>query len=268
MDTKIYLILAIIIIASGCSEEQKSDYNAGVSIKNPDIADSTLRPNQKSVLNMKIINRNKGDTEINQENVSLYNSGAIEVIDGSKDCTPSTIGSVTKDLVPKMSCEWKLKAPEKDYVKGFESKESSIQIGVEYESSLGNSKAIKMDFQKVEDIQESSGKTREISNEDIKTKISYDNPMTLNSGSIEIESQNIGSGEVLGSGNGLSGGTLGYKFSPEIIECSKNTQRLIEGRTSFFCDVDVETRGSRNLFFSTSYKYRKTKTIGIEVVNN
>jgi hypothetical protein len=255
---KILILLLVAMTASGCIHETKTSSGNGVKVEAFSATDKTLTPNQQTTVEMEVTNYNDAPTELRAEDIELFNTGQLEVIE--KRCTPTSIDSSQDGFSPTMRCVWTVQAPGEDFVQGFESKPLSFEASIGYASTLENSEAVKVEFQPLQEIQQSGEYSRTVGNGDIRMSLSGGTPVAVESTStMTVNVRNIGPGDIQGD--------YSFEYTPgEIFSCP-GSEEPIEGEVRFSCELSAGSTGTRNLFVSTSYKYEKTPGTKIEVVN-
>lgn len=257
MDSKIVLLTVIVIAASGCADQQQD--GTGLVVEDFSVVDNTLNPDQETRIETTIVNYNEAPTTLKSENVEIYNTGQLTVED--KICNPSEIGESRRNLNPTMACSWTLEAPGDEFVRGFESKPASFNLGLSYDSTLENTESVRIMFQDMEEIEESSEITRTFSNGDLTAEISAQSPVAVeNPQSLNLEVSNSGQGSVDGS--------YSFDFDPNILTSCPPELEPIQGDAQINCVLNADSTGARNLFASISYKYERSYSKTIEVVNN
>lgn len=258
MNRKVVALLLACIAASGCVSE--SSQGTGVKVEKLSALDDTLNPNQQTQVKAEIVNYNKAPTTIESEDISLFNTGQIEVL--GKTCNPDSISAAREDFNPTIACSWTIEAPDESFVEGFSSKPVSIKMNLAYSSTLENEKPLKIDFQEMQNIDSSNDIKRSISNGDITAIVTSQSPVALeNPQNVNIEVENTGPGKINGS--------YKFTFTPKVVEesCDGTEKKPIQGGARLNCVLEASSTGVRNLFVSTSYKYEKSPNLNIEVVN-
>lgn len=279
MDRRILGLLILAIVASGCALPSSSTNDPGNGDSGPDLAedrglqieafrttDETLRPSQPAVVNLRLKNYHTAD--INITDISIYNEGLLEV--SNKRCTPSPedLRPASGGNYPEMECQWDLEAPEEDAYGSFESKPASMNLHLEYESALTNQKPFKVEFKPLDEINTSSDLGKTFSNSEVSMTVSTENPVPLESGrTIEVSAHEIGQGRI------ASGSNYSFKFTPDDIfgeDCNRDDSPIVGKEVTFSCHIGGEDvqQGTRNLIFSTYYKYVKEPVLNIKLVNN
>lgn len=280
MDRKLVGLLLTVIVASGCALPQQQSNGDNQGNQGPDLAedrglkieafrttDETLRPSQPAVINLRLKNYHTAD--INITDIRIYNEGLLNV--SNKRCNPSpeNLDSASGGNYPEMKCQWDLEAPEEDAYGSFKSKPASMNLHLEYESSLTNQKPFKVEFKPLDEINTSSDLGKTFSNSEVSMSVSTENPVPMDSGrNIHISAHELGKGRL------ASGTNYTFRFTPDTIfgsDCQREDAPIVGKEVEFSChiggeDKDVQ-RGTRNLIFSTYYKYVKEPVLNIKLVN-
>lgn len=258
------LAVALVVMASGCAHTTgtggldtgtSSGSGNGLEIKSFGITDQTLNPGQSAIVRARLKNHHTGPVEI--EDISLYNTGFLEA--SKKGCSPSSIQPARKDFAPEMECSWNVEAPED--LKGFESKSITIQMNLRYQSSLTNEQEpMKVLFRPLEDIKQRNPVEKSYSNGEVSARISYEEPVPQQGGMMSFSFKPAGNGRV------DSDYTVSYRPSELFSDCPTEVETIEAEKASFSCDITADSAATRNLVFSTSYKYVKSPSLDIEVV--
>jgi hypothetical protein len=261
MDRRVILLFAVVVIASGCADSSEGS-GTGVVVEDFSIADTSLSPNQETSIETTIANYNTGETTVSSEDVMLFNTGQLQVLDGSKQCNPDEINAASEGITPTMRCMWNVKAPGESFVEGFQSKPLSIKMQLSYSSSVDNRDPLKMNFKQLSNIEESSEISRSTNNGDVKLSISSESPTATGTPQkVDIKAVNIGPGDIVGE--------YSFDYAPSgIFEDCPESESPIQGEVEFSCSVSSDSTGVRNVFVSTSYKYKKSPNLDIRIVNN
>jgi len=253
------LIVALAVAVSGCADPPGSGNTDGESLKivEFDVSDSQMAPGQQARVTLELRNYNEGEIELND--VSLYNTAFLEV--SGKTCSPETIRSAEEDFAPGMECSWTVTAPED--LSGFDSRSVSIQLNLDYSSELSNrEQPIKVEFKDLEDIDSREEHSHSFSNGEVQVDVSYQNPVPNQGDIINFEVDSMGLGNV------QSGYEMSYQPEKIFQECDNDIEPVVGDEASFSCEIPFGSASSatRNLVFSTSYKYVKSPSLDIEVV--
>ena len=264
METRLValIILGLAVIVSGCADNQNnSDTTVGASsekgleIQSLGVADSSLTPGQQTRIYLTLKNYHTEPIDITE--MSIFNEGSLEVSD--KVCNPSEIGAAKQGIAPEMECSWNLKAPPKEDLGAFESKPMPVNLRLAYESNIVNSEPLTVQFKPVSDIERAREVSKTYSNGEVEASMALESPASFQGRNIDIAVRNAGPGEVEG----------GYEFiyTPDVFDCPSEREPVVGDSVEFSCRVEDDKEAIRNLFTSISYKYVKTPTLDIEVVN-
>lgn len=265
METKLLIIMAGIIVASGCAHEEVdsptppggSESSKGLVVSEFRVADQQMTPGQESVIRLRLKNYHTQSIEI--QDISLYNTGFLEV--ENNGCSPESIQPSRKNFAPEMECSWTVKAPEE--LDGFESKSVTLQLNLAYSSNLDNKQSpMKVQFKPLQQIEKRDQITHSFTNKEVKTTVSYEDPVPMEGGMIEFEFESAGVGRI------TSDYSISYQPSQVLDDCQNQVESIVGQRAGFTCKImpDADSASQRNLVFSTSYKYVKSPSLDIEVV--
>lgn len=255
------MLVALAVFASGCAHtgagpgDTSIDRSKGLEVTEFKIADKTLAPGQQSVITLTLTNHHTDDISI--EDISLYNTGFLEV--GERSCSPQEIQPAREDYAPQMECSWTVKAPED--IQGFESKALTMQLNLAYQSSLTNKQdPMQALFKPVTEIEERNEIERSFSNGEARAVVSYENPIAMEGGLVSFDIQATGPGRV------DSDYTVSYRPESVFSDCPNELEPVQGDQAKFTCEITSDSRSTRNLVFSTYYKYVKAPSLDIEVV--
>jgi hypothetical protein len=276
VDKKILGFLLVVIVASGCTDPNSNGDTGG---DGPELAsdrglqieafrstDETLRPSQPAVVNLRLKNYHTEDFEIDE--ISIYNEGDLTVED--KTCTPEIgdLGLASENNYPEMECQWDLEAPPESYYGNFDSKPASMNLHLEYSSSLTNEDPFKVRFKPLDEINTSSSISKTFRNSEVSMSVESENPVPIESGrTIEVSASEIGQGRL------VADSSYEFDFRPSSIfgdDCYREESAVVGNEVEFSCSIgqDGEVQeGTRNLVFSTSYKYVKEPVLNVKLVN-
>ncbi len=277
METKIAAILIALILASGCAMPQNGQNGEnnddggetelaserGLRIEMFRTTDETLRPEQPALVKVRLKNYHKKDINITE--LSIYNEGLLSV--SNKRCTPSigNLGPASGNTAPEMICKWDLEAPPEDAYSDFSSKPASLNLHLEYESALRNHDPFKIEYKSLSDINNSRTVSETFSNSEASMTIRTEEPVPADSGrNLQVSAKEVGKGR-LAANTGYD-----FSFSPSNLfkDCDKTKKPVVDKKVEFSCRLDGGMQGTRNLVFSTSYKYVKEPVLNIKLVNN
>ncbi|MFB6190471.1 MAG: hypothetical protein ABEJ91_02770 [Candidatus Nanohaloarchaea archaeon] len=255
------LLVALVVFASGCAHtgtnpgDTSIDKSKGLEVTEFKIADKTLKPGQQSVITLTLTNHHTGKISI--EDISLYNTGFLKV--GERSCSPQEIKPARKGYAPQMECSWTVKAPEG--IQGFKSKPLTMQLNLAYRSSLTNKKEpMQVLFKPVTGIEERSKVKHSFSNGEVRAVVSYENPVAMEGGLVSFDIKDAGPGRVDSSYR------INYRPEQVFSDCPDKLEPVHGDQAIFTCEVVSDSRSTRNLVFSTYYKYVKAPSLDVEVV--
>lgn len=262
METRTLILMAAAVIASGCAHPASPgtgspETGKGLVVSEFRISDQQMTPGQSAIIRLRLKNYHTG--EISIEDVSLYNTGFLEV--NKNSCSPGEIQPARKGFAPEMECTWIVNAPED--LEGFESKAVTLQLNLNYSSQLDNRQSpMKVQFEPLENIERREEKVRSFSNGEVKATVSYENPVPMEGGLIEFGFQSIGPGRV------TTDYQLEYQPPGVFGDCAGTAEAIVGQEARLSCDIvpATDAASQRNLVFSTSYKYVKSPSLDIEVV--
>ena len=263
MDAKFLTILAVIIVASGCAQNDNTSTPTpentasgnGLEINEFRVADKTLTPGQETNVLLELQNYHTQD--INITDISLYNLGLLDA--ESRGCSPEEINSATSDIKPRMECNWRLEAPEGEEFGGFEQRPLSFNLHLEYDSVLTNTEPVRLQFKPLEDVNSTEDISTTFSNGEVEAEMSLESPATFEGRDVRFEVSEVGPGRT------DSNYTLNYE--PDIFSgCPEEERAVIDESFEFTCQVQDSSEVVRNLFFSTRYKYVKEPTVDVTLV--
>lgn len=255
----ILVALAMIVFVSGCADNSQTveaDPSKGLEIVDLKATDDTLTPGQQARIVLRL--RNHHIEPIQITDLSIINQGQLQV--EKQGCNPDKMEAARKGLAPEMVCDWKITAPSEEELGAFESKPMPVNLRLEYESSLVNKEPLKLQFKPLSDIDSSSSVTKTYSNGEVRATMEVENPAPFEGRNIYFSVKGLKPGSV----------TEGYEFSyqPDVFSgCPQKEDPVVDSKVEFSCRVEHDTEAVRNLFTSISYKYVKTPTLDIEVVN-
>lgn len=265
VETKILILLSLVIITSGCMEHLNDNGdqelpNRGLVIDEFSVTDNQLRPEQQAVVRADFTNYHE---EINVQSVTLEPGTRLSLNRQGCSPEPGELEGARNGITPTMTCTWTVEAPE-----GAEAYEGgvteSLQLRAEYEASMENQESLRLDFRPAADIESTSIVSQSSSNGEVSLSLTADNPVAMNAGTgLEIVADNNGPGRLV---DGFS-----FDFEPESLfddcESSRTEVGLQDDRVNFVCTLSSANKGVRNVFVSTDYKYVKSPVLDITIVN-
>lgn len=286
MDEKI-LAVALIILASGCvlpeDEEEFSSTPAqgkGLEITRFAATDNHLTPGQQAVVTLTLKNYHVEQIELNQ--VDIYNTGELEVLEDSTGCTQSIIRASSEGVNPEVKCTWTIEAPPSTELGDFETITYSPRLRLRYDSQMTNSKdPLQFSFKPGVEINSTQTVSKSYSNGEVQMTVEAESPVPIEgNGNIEIS---LSPTDV---DNLISDPSQGYQIRirpREIIEQCNGEQVIRSGNIVLFnmpyevdksatasCQISSpsDTQTQRNVIISTSYKYQRSPNLDIEVRSN
>lgn len=276
METRTILILALVIVVSGCADNSTqnntdvgSSTGKGLEIVSLGVADDTLSPGQKTRMSLTL--KNYHTQEITIEEVSVFNDGQLifgeDATSGDEnknaDCSPEEIQKAEQGIAPEMICTWTITAPSEEDLGAFDSKPMPVNVKIAYDSSIINSEPMKVQFRDVSQIENVEPITKEFSNGEVEVSMEVENPVSFAGRTMYFTVRNTGPGDVEGG--------YSFDYSPVSVfdSCNENHKKenpVVGSTAEFSCPIQHGTESVRNLFTSVSYKYVKTPTVDIEVV--
>lgn len=284
MEAKV-LLLAAIILASGCTIPGNSNGNNanidGSSSGKLEIvefkpADSTLYPDQGSTIILKLRNNHISEN-VEIDNMELYNIAPLQVEESS--CTPEELQPAAHGISPTMECQWRIRAPSSGEIGDFESKLVQPRLQLRYESAMSNKRnPLEVQFKPYENIRSPEEVTQTYSNGEIEMGVSVESPAQLEGTKVGLHFQNVGEGKVVPERGEDTDAYYDVEFLPDPVfvggeTCSGDPVSVTSPVGS---DIDIscelnpgsDTAVARHLVFSTSYKYQRSPSLHIEVVND
>ncbi|WP_414836680.1 hypothetical protein [Candidatus Nanohalococcus occultus] len=277
MDKKI-IFMAFVITASGCTDvlpgstSPTSSSGSAVQIADFSINDQSLYADQQAVITLVVENYN-AQAEITD--LKLVNTGALKIQDGSwsQRCSTAELPEPVNGNPGVMECSWEVRAPPESELGNFNSKSYSPGLMLRYRSELSNSdRPVKIHTKEAREIESTSQVSRSFSNGEVSTSIKAESPVAVGIDSPITVSIAANSQHVVSE-------NYGFEISPTSMIASCDGREPQNGGLSF--DVAVEPSGSaqfncvlnpqtsttRNLIFSTSYKYQKAPSLNVEVLS-
>ncbi|MFB6175483.1 MAG: hypothetical protein ABEJ87_05965 [Candidatus Nanohalobium sp.] len=270
-------ILVTLLIASGCSMPNQGNNNSSGGNKGPQLTqnrglrvinfrstDETLRPSQPAIINLRLKNYHEAD--INITDLYLYNEGLLTVENRSCNPSPEDLKPASGNNYPEMHCQWDLKAPSKDKYGFPSSKPTSVNLHLEYESALTNQKPFKVQYKHLDEINSTSNIGKTFKNSEVRMAVSTENPVPLESRRVlHVRTHEVGKGRI------ASDTDYKFRFSPKTLfdGCARSDAPTVNKELKFKCKLTPPSHsGTRNLLFSTHYKYVKEPVLRMKLVNN
>lgn len=275
MNRKIILSIVLVVAVSGCVDSTNTNQNGdneevdpvelqkGLEIKEFRAVDPELRPGQQTNVVLKLENYHV--KPINIENMELYNLGFLEKV-SEAECTPTETEPAKKGYIPTMECSWRIEAPPRDEMDGFNSKSVPVKLDLTYSSQMTNAKQpLQLHFRSLDDIDDTSTVSKTYSNNEVSLTVETEDPVPFEQGRLaDITVQNAGMGKVKDN-------AYEFNYTPsEVFNNCNPPDQPFRDKVEFSCMIEPQNSQSvtRNLFFSVSYKYVKSPTLDIGVVDS
>lgn len=264
METRLAatLFLGLVVVVSGCADNNGtpgtdvgSSSGKGLEIVSLEAVDDQITPGQSTRISLRLKNYHTEDIEITD--LWIFNEGELEV--EKQGCSPSEIGTARQGIAPEMSCNWRVTAPSEEELGAFDSKPMPVNLRIAYESSLVNSEPLEVEFKPLSEIETADTRTKTYSNGEVEATMELETPASLEGRNIYFTVRNAGPGSVE---EGYS-----FSYSPAVFNCPSRKEPVIGDEVEFSCTVQDSQETIRYLSTSISYKYVKTPTLDIEVVN-
>jgi len=277
VNNKILVLVVTAILASGCTLPENSSNNNSNGDNGPDLAedrglqiesfrtsDETLRPSQPAKVNLRLKNYHTRDIDI--EEISIYNEGLLTVENRECNPDPDSLGQASEGNYPEMECQWDIEAPPEEEYGSFDSKPASMNLRLRYDSSLTNEDPFKLEFKELDEINNTEDISKTFSNSEVSMNIETEEPVPLDSGrTLIVKTEEIGQGRIVADTN------YDFEFTPSNLfeDCDREDAPVVGKELEFSCEVTGSNQeGTRNLIFSTDYKYVKEPVLNIKLVNN
>lgn len=270
METKLSILLVVVLalFASGCtlpetgnsgdSGDNDGDTTSlpedrGLRIENFRMTDETLRPSQPAQLNLRLKNYHVKPVDIHE--ISIYNTGLLTVENRTCNPDPSDLGTASEVNQPEMECSWDVEAPPEEDYGGFSSKPASLNLHLEYDSYLTNQQPFKVEFKSIDEINETQTIASTFSNAEVEMRVETETPVPLESGrTMEIRVREVGKGRLAANSE------YSFEYTPSDMfdeSCTRSDAPVVGNTLEFECSFEGDQEGTRNLLFSTSYRYVK-----------
>ncbi|WP_414837853.1 hypothetical protein ACK3SF_00400 [Candidatus Nanosalina sp. VS9-1] len=291
MDNK-HIILGLIaftVIVSGCSSvtdalpsgnsntdsQPEQIPGKGLEVTGFSISDQTLSPGQTAEVTLTMQNYHREEIELGE--VTLYDLGPL-LTKEKQGCTPDEedLEAATDNVNPIIECSWELTAPSENMVGGFSQRSASFTANIPYETSIQNYRPLKVEFRPLQDINSTSQKSISFTNGEVDVQASVETPVAFG------EQKTI-SFNLKRAGDGRVDEEYSFDYQPVAVfdlngddevtgegaECPESDEVILGGGLDFSCSISMEGTSSevRNVFFTASYKYVKSPTLGITIVN-
>ncbi len=282
METRYIVIVALTVAVSGCADSEIPNSNSnsqgqttpvpqnGLQVSSLSVTDDTLQPNQEAIVNLEL--ENYHTEEVTIENINVLNTGLLEKEYSSEEwqdnCRPNSLENArpgqdgSEPIIPEMECSWRISAPSEKEMGAFESRLESLSVQISYNSSIENRDELDLPFRPLSDIKSTETVTREFSNSEVSVSMETESPLSFQGGTMDFHVEGIGKGRV--------DGKYRFGYTPESVfvmeTCPEEDEPVVGNDVEFTCSLEYDQEATRNIFFSTSYKYVKTPTLDVEVV--
>lgn len=291
METEklLLILLTVTLTVSGCSNlegalpggnsdntnsEPEQLPGRGLEVNSFSITDETMSPGQTAEVTLELQNYHREGVEL--EEINLYNTGLLTA--EKERCTPDeeNLEAATTEVNPVMECTWTIEAPSSNEMGGFSQRSASFYANIPYETSIENYQPLEVEFRNLGDINSTSEKSISFTNGEVDVQASVETPVAYGEQkAISFNLQRAGDGRV------DENYTFSYEPSEvfdldgdgnidgEGAECPEEDQAILGGGLEFGCSISMEgsTPEVRNVFFTASYKYVKSPTMSITIVN-
>ena len=246
----------------------------GLEVNSFTISDQTLTPGQTAEATLELQNYHREEIEL--EEIVLYDLGLLS--NNSKSCSPdeSDLESATENINPIMECTWTIEAPPEEQMGGFSQRSASFSAEVSYKTAIENYRSLDVEFRPLDQIETTNEKTITFSNGEVDVRASVETPIPLGQ-------EKTLSYQITRAGEGRIEDDMNFTYSPTEVfdlnddeavdgsgaECPESEDIVLGSGLDFGCSMalDGSEIEARSLFFTTSYKYVKTPSLSITVVN-
>lgn len=246
----------------------------GLEVNSFTISDQTLTPGQTAEATLELQNYHREDIELDE--INLYDLGLLTAT--KEQCSPeeSDLQSATENINPIMECTWTIEAPPEDQMGGFSQRSASFSAEVSYDSAIENYRSLDVEFRPLDEIETTNERTISFSNGEVEVQASVESPIPLGQ-------EKTLSYQITRAGEGRIEDEMNFSYSPTEVfdvngdgtvggsgsECPESEDIVLGSGLDFSCSIALEGSEveSRSLFFTTSYKYVKTPSLSITVVN-
>lgn len=278
METRCIVIIALAVAVSGCADTEtpNTDSNGqdtpvpqnGLQVASLSVTDETLQPNQEALVNLRLENYHTESISI--EDIKVINTGLLKKEYDSEDwqdnCRPNELRVAepgqdgSEPIIPEMECSWRVSAPSEEDLGAFESRLEPLSIQISYSSAIENREELNVPFKPLSDIESTQSTSKEFSNSEVSVSMETETPLSFQGGTMDFYIEETGEGRVDGS--------YSFEYIPEEIfeNCPEEEEPVVGNDVEFSCSLTYGQEATRNVYFSTSYKYVKTPTLDVEVV--
>lgn len=260
--------LILLFLTSGCIwnddggsngvTEDSYDGNNTIIIDTLKLEDDVLRPDRYTYLEFKVSNGNIHPAK-NFE-ASLHNKGPLE-IEKIVDCNFELRDRLEAGGLDSRQCRWSIKAPSKDYLKGFESKDIEMLMRISYETST--TFYDEKPFIAFEERPDTSEKSYTTDTGLLKAKMKFESPLPLSKEEIPVDI-------MLKSGEGRAENIdIEYQGAFDFSDCPEKVDLNKDGSKEINCKIepveDIEMREESPILLRINYKYVLSKSIELEI---
>lgn len=290
METRklILTLLTAVIITSGCAgdilpgengETQESQPEQipglGLEVNSFSISDERLSPGQTAQVTLELQNYHREGVDL--EEINLYNTGLLQA--EKIGCNPEEedLGPATDNINPVMECTWNVEAPSEEDMGGFSQRSASFSADITYDTAIENYQALEVEFSPLDDIESTNERSISFSNGEVNVDVVTESPVALG------EEQNIDY-RITRTGDGIMAEDIEFEYEPVEVfdlngdsevtgedgECPLSDNIVLGSGLDFQCGISLDgsTSETRSLYFTAYYKYIKSPTLSITIVNN
>jgi hypothetical protein len=264
LETKLYIILGLLLVTSGCLNGGRDDQgelpNKGLVIDEFSVSDNELRTGQQANIQATLSNyhRNLENLEIN-----IGNTNTLDVSDGDCNPDPSDLRDASGSFAPKITCTWTVEAPGEDVMEGFPEKKESLLMRITYDATLSNRNSFNVEFKEGSEIESTQTVSKSFSNGEVSADVIVDQPVNADTGTpLEMN--------IRGTGNGRVKGNYEIGYEPSSVfknECPEIGRPISGSKWEGVCNLQGSAGNTRSLFFTIHYKYTKAPNLDITIVN-
>ena len=269
MKQKVILILvgALLFLSSGCiggedsggpGIDEEYEGNNTLLIKDLELQEDSLRPDQSTYLRLKVSNANIHD--VKDFKAEVYNTGSLEV-EKVGDCNFDLRNRIDLGELDTRECMWSVKAPGKDYLQNFDSKNIEMKLRISFRSkSSFYEEQPKIVFERSPEITE---KSYETDAGDLKASLNFESPLPLFKKKVPLDIN-------LKPGKGRpSNVEIEYQGAFDFSQCSRNVRINGSESRNIQCSIEptgeIKIREERPILLRINYKYILSKSIDVEV---
>jgi|GEM_PF-543965 len=246
----------------------------GLEVTSFTISDQTLTPGQTAEATLELQNYHREDIDL--EEINLYDLGLLEATKNTCSPDESNFEAATQNINPVIECSWTIEAPSESEMGGFSQRSASFSAEVSYESAIENYRPLDVEFRPLDDIESTDEKTISFSNGEVQVQASVESP-------VPFGQEKTLSYQINRAGEGRIQDEMQFEYEPVEVfdlnsddtvdgsgsECKESEEIVLGSGIDFSCSISLDGSGveTRSLYFTTSYKYVKTPSLSITVVN-